>query len=157
MGKVVRRGKKYYWGEFCLSVQAAFDKKKITQTPFFGTGTCADQDSVLTITAVVSFVAFYSFLQILQPEDVDKFVEVIEKEKEAEAERKKKEKATGSAKQKLIDSTVFSLASDSLGTLPTYAAVDNSVLDLSVTIPSPLGKAGFFSKQHREFDVRLKF
>ena len=37
-------------------------------------------------------------LQILQPEEVDKFVEVIEKEKEAEAEKKKKEKATGSAK-----------------------------------------------------------
>jgi len=38
------------------------------------------------------------FLQILQPDEVDKFVEVIEKEKEAEAEKKKKEKATGSAK-----------------------------------------------------------
>jgi len=34
----------------------------------------------------------------LQPEEVDKFVEVIEKEKELEAEKKKKEKATGSAK-----------------------------------------------------------
>jgi len=34
----------------------------------------------------------------LQPDEVDKFVEVIEKEKEAEAEKKKKEKATGSAK-----------------------------------------------------------
>lgn len=38
------------------------------------------------------------FRQILQPDEVDKFVEVIEKEKEAEAEKKKKEKATGSAK-----------------------------------------------------------
>lgn len=37
-------------------------------------------------------------LKILQPDEVDKFVEVIEKEKEAEAEKKKKEKATGSAK-----------------------------------------------------------
>ena len=41
---------------------------------------------------------FSSVLQILQPEEVDKFVEVIEKEKEAEAEKKKKEKASGSAK-----------------------------------------------------------
>ena len=40
----------------------------------------------------------FSLLQILQPEEVDKFVEVIEKEKEAEAEKKKKEKASGSAK-----------------------------------------------------------
>lgn len=37
-------------------------------------------------------------LKILQPEEVDKFVEIIEKEKEAEAEKKKREKATGSAK-----------------------------------------------------------
>lgn len=40
----------------------------------------------------------FCLLQILQPEEVDKFVEVIEKEKEAEAEKKKKEKASGSAK-----------------------------------------------------------
>ena len=33
-----------------------------------------------------------------QPDEEDKFVEVIGKEKEAEAEKKKKEKATGSAK-----------------------------------------------------------
>lgn len=37
-------------------------------------------------------------IQILQPEEVDKFVEIIEKEKEAEAEKKKREKASGSAK-----------------------------------------------------------
>lgn len=37
-------------------------------------------------------------LKILQPEEVDKFVEIIEKEKEAEAEKKKREKASGSAK-----------------------------------------------------------
>lgn len=42
--------------------------------------------------------SIFSLLQILQPEEVDKFVEVIEKEKEAEAEKKKKEKASGSAK-----------------------------------------------------------
>ncbi|XP_068704269.1 proteasome subunit alpha type-7-like isoform X1 [Montipora foliosa] len=37
-------------------------------------------------------------LKILQPEDVDKFVEDIEKEKEAEAEKKKKEKAGSASK-----------------------------------------------------------
>ena len=49
--------------------------------------------SFLLISIFVSLV-----IQILQPEEVDKFVEIIEKEKEAEAEKKKREKASGSAK-----------------------------------------------------------
>lgn len=52
---------------------------------------------VVQLKALDSRIIF-SLLQILQPEEVDKFVEVIEKEKEAEAEKKKKEKASGSAK-----------------------------------------------------------
>ena len=50
------------------------------------------------IFVILTFVQCIYPLQILQPDEVDKFVEVIEKEKEAEAEKKKKEKATGSAK-----------------------------------------------------------
>lgn len=49
--------------------------------------------SLVLISIFVSLV-----IQILQPEEVDKFVEIIEKEKEAEAEKKKREKASGSAK-----------------------------------------------------------
>lgn len=47
---------------------------------------------------ILTFAQWIYLMQILQPDEVDKFVEVIEKEKEAEAEKKKKEKATGSAK-----------------------------------------------------------
>ncbi|EDO47310.1 predicted protein [Nematostella vectensis] len=37
-------------------------------------------------------------MRILKPDEVDKFVAIIEKDKEEEAEKKKREKATGSAK-----------------------------------------------------------
>ncbi|XP_015766871.1 PREDICTED: proteasome subunit alpha type-7-like [Acropora digitifera] len=50
----------------------------------------------VTLEYITRYIA--TLKQILQPEDVDKFVEDIEKEKEAEAERKKKEKGTGSSK-----------------------------------------------------------
>lgn len=50
------------------------------------------------VSVILTLIRCIFSLQILQPDEVDKFVEVIEKEKEAEAEKKKKEKATGSAK-----------------------------------------------------------
>ena len=53
-------------------------------------------DGKVSLVLISIFVCLV--IQILQPEEVDKFVEIIEKEKEAEAEKKKREKASGSAK-----------------------------------------------------------
>ena len=53
-------------------------------------------DGKVSLVLILIFVCLV--IQILQPEEVDKFVEIIEKEKEAEAEKKKREKASGSAK-----------------------------------------------------------